>query len=169
MSPAAFSPLRRRVFLQARARVAVSLTYARVHGEVWMYLKQPQVEPPSRCVCEVGMRAQRKNIKGANVRGGKCAKFCWVRTTFGVGALPRAFGARRFGMLVWREAGTPRKRTGLPRGGVHALPVRMREGANPRRGVCRRESSGYRGGVETEHKGSSQCLAPLDLAPNGDV
>ena len=33
MSPAAFSPLRRRVFLQARARVAVSLTYTRVHGE----------------------------------------------------------------------------------------------------------------------------------------
>src|SRR5918997_5828090 len=36
-----------------------------------MYLRQPQVEPGSRCACEVGMRAQRKNkknIKGANVR-----------------------------------------------------------------------------------------------------
>ena len=33
-----------------------------------MYLEQPQVEPGSRCACEVGMRAQRKNTKGANVR-----------------------------------------------------------------------------------------------------
>src|SRR5918997_5633732 len=36
-----------------------------------MYLRQPQVEPGSRCACEVGTRAQRKNrmnIKGANVR-----------------------------------------------------------------------------------------------------
>ena len=64
MSPAAFSPLRRRGFLQARSQVEVSWTYARVHGEVRVYLKQPQVEPGSRCACEVGMRAQRKNIKG---------------------------------------------------------------------------------------------------------
>ena len=102
-------------------------------------------------------------------KGGKCAKSFWVRTTFGVGALSRAFGARRLRALVWREAGTPRKGTGLPRGGVHGLPVRMREGANPRRGPCRRESSGYRGVVEKEHKGSSQRLVPLDLASNGDV
>src|SRR5918997_6586727 len=38
-------------------------------------------------------------------------------------------------------------------------------GSNPRRGPCRRESSGYQEGVKTEHKGSSQRLAPLDLAP----
>jgi hypothetical protein len=68
MSPAAFSPLRRRGFLQARARVEVSWTYARVHEEVRMYLKQPQVESGSRCACEAGMRARPKDIKGAKVR-----------------------------------------------------------------------------------------------------
>jgi hypothetical protein len=69
MSPAAFSPLRRRGCLQARARVEVSWTYARVHGEVRVYLKQPQVEPGSRCACEAVMRAQPKDIKGTKVRG----------------------------------------------------------------------------------------------------
>lgn len=58
MSPAAFSPLRRRGFLRARSRV---------HGEVRVYLRQPQVKT-GRCACEAVRERGQRNKKGAKVR-----------------------------------------------------------------------------------------------------
>ena len=69
MPPAAFSPLRRRAFLQARAQVDVSWGRTRLPGQPWIYFEQPQVEAGCRYTCETGMRAcpriQRRRKCGA--------------------------------------------------------------------------------------------------------
>jgi hypothetical protein len=121
-------------------------------------LGQPRVDTGSHRACEAAPRARPKNMEGQ-----KSAELLWIGTAFGAGVLSRAFGTRRIGVRVWREAGPPRARTRLARGEAYGLPVRLWEGAESRREPCRRESPDFRGAVETEHKSSSRSLAALEL------